>query len=122
MAQLILLNPYQGDTEEVRLIYEQYKQQVDRENSRRIAIYSERKKAIDEEMNDAVEDENNMIKKNLSESGVYRFDPPNLGPYPQAYLMIAKNDRMAEKRIIKKKNTRRRRRNKSRTRRRRNRK
>jgi len=112
MAQLITINPYQGTNPEALEDYLRYKAVVDAENMRRTALNMEIKDEIDE----ASEEENKIIKKALANIVTYRRDPHNLGPYPQASLNIGLNDAKGE---TKKRVTRRRRRNKRRTRRRR---
>jgi hypothetical protein len=116
LLKLITIHPYQGDTPEGWMLYLQYKAQVDEENERRTAL-----NMITEEMDEASEEENKIIKKTLANIVTYRRDPHNLGPYPQASLNLGLNDAKGEnkKRVTRRRVTRRRRRNKRRTRRRR---
>ena len=117
MAQLITIHPFQGTNPEALEDYLNYKAVVDAENMRRTAL----NKQIKDEIDEASEEENKIIKKALANIVTYRRDPPNLGPYPQASLNLGLNDAKGEnkKRVTRRRVTRRRRRNKRRTRRRR---
>jgi len=116
MAQLITIHPYQGTNPEALEDYLNYKAVVDAENMRRTTL-----NMIKDEIDEAREEENKIIKKDLANIVTYRRDPPNLEPYPQASLNLGLNDAKGEtkKRVTRRRVTRRRRRNKRRTRRRR---
>jgi hypothetical protein len=122
LLKLITLYPNQGTNPEALEDYQSYKAVVDAENMRRTAFNMQ----IKDEMDEAREEENKIIKKDLANIVTYRRDPPNLGPYPQAYLNIGLNDakgenkkRVTRRRVTRRRVTRRRRRNKRRTRHRR---